>query len=588
MQLNPREEILRLWRAVVRHSFHDGSFVWATPGDALTDAQQLLCILHPATNLPSLKLDVPNETADDAREALRPLGDSTSIPVRLVHALNEYMVRHADADGQPRFTVDPARFRLNPDGPQPAEPPESVESYATGLRLSLAATGFAKVLRSVVAQQEARDVADELAERASIRLTAAMVGLLRSFAVRIVGHDEPVGAELRRILGQPERAASAVEAEFLSQLVLERAALFEVTIGSLPDARFEQPSQLFDLGFAWAVLAGAPMVEIYGDAPRQREGTAHPVPHLPSTMAVLHAAEELWSQRTRILTLLSDEHQRLARALQLRYELTTSYWSTLATFGDHRWPLERLPWRTLDGDASDLYSICIADIIAAELSRSRGSDIGFSHLVRVYADTGRRAGIIRPPYAGQRPRKASSGGLELPIASAADGPYPAAAYRVAGVEPTLLLGLVRAAGFTESPQLLNSFEDLVDLTWQHLTSRPDGASDVAANPLAAFSHDDRPNWSDIAVVTGALTLAVSLADGVSAQAAAPLNFVHNLLIDTESMVASVAGRTDPELDGIDVRLDRARQLAQHQPARAAALLYQIIATLDPVLDTAAE
>ena len=59
---------------------------------------------------------------------------------------------------------------------------------------------------------------NELEERASQRLTAAMVGLLRSFSVNVFSADEPYGKELVRTVNQERRPSRQVVDEVKQHL----------------------------------------------------------------------------------------------------------------------------------------------------------------------------------------------------------------------------------------------------------------------------------------------------------------------------------------------------------------------------------
>ena len=96
----------------------------------------------------------------------------------------------------------------------------------------------------------------------------------------------------------------------------------------------------------------------------QPTGVAEARPYLYFTVVALDGIQDLFSERTRLLGLLDEEQQRLARALQLRSDLTRQFWSKIATFGrGGRWPLEDLPWRTTDGRESDYYSVLLTSIV---------------------------------------------------------------------------------------------------------------------------------------------------------------------------------------------------------------------------------
>src|SRR5262249_10195032 len=329
-------------------------------GDAISDAEQLLAILVPATQLPSFRLDVPDQTRDDALEALRYLGDRGTVPIRLIRAQTAYLSRYRDEQRRPVF---PAGRYLESDSDR-----EVVESFAIGLRLSLAAIGFSRVFRSTLTDADAgvRAEADRLEELARTRLTAAMVGLLRSFAVHTFDDDSPAGRRLRRLVAQEHRDEQAVLEELRSLLAEVGVSLYEeVQIGSRPTDR-AHPRPRFECGWSWGVIAGAPEVNVDRPGVEQRPGVAAAVPDLYFPWAALRSITELSSLRTRLLSLLDEDQQRLARALHLRQDLTLTYWSRLATFGEHRWPLEQLPWPCVTGEESDYHSLLLTAIPPTE------------------------------------------------------------------------------------------------------------------------------------------------------------------------------------------------------------------------------
>jgi len=62
--------------------------------NSISDAEQLLCILYPATALPSFRLDRPDETAEDVLDALGVLGGSVDIPKLFIRVATEYMEQY--------------------------------------------------------------------------------------------------------------------------------------------------------------------------------------------------------------------------------------------------------------------------------------------------------------------------------------------------------------------------------------------------------------------------------------------------------------------------------------------------------------
>ena len=140
------------------------------------------------------KVDRVDQTADDVLEYLRPLGEALDIPRRLIAALSDYM-RTYMVDGTPDFSGDSYFERATDE----AETPKAeqlklhvVDSYSMSVSLCLATLGFLQVYResSVRSQRMQREV-DELEKLSSKRLTAAMVGLLRSFTINTFAADRP-------------------------------------------------------------------------------------------------------------------------------------------------------------------------------------------------------------------------------------------------------------------------------------------------------------------------------------------------------------------------------------------------------------
>src|SRR5215471_17469951 len=105
MRVQPRQQILDVWRATARSSYEKDTWLWAgrDGSNSISDAEQLLCLMGPATELPAFRLDRPDETADDVLRALRPLGDSVEIPQVLMRVLGEYLRRYTDENGSPVF-----------------------------------------------------------------------------------------------------------------------------------------------------------------------------------------------------------------------------------------------------------------------------------------------------------------------------------------------------------------------------------------------------------------------------------------------------------------------------------------------------
>jgi hypothetical protein len=206
MRIQPRQQLLETWRATVHASLQNKSWVWGgrDKPNSISDAEQLLCIMYPAADVPGFRLYAPDETADDVLDALQGAGDSVGIPMLLVRVIGEYLRNYVDpSSGMPIFSGgsyfsgapgESGRADLTPD----QRALDVVDSYSMSLTLMLNTLGFLRGFRQYARRAPLRREIDELEELASRRLTAAMVGLLRSFTVNVFEPDSPPGKILRR------------------------------------------------------------------------------------------------------------------------------------------------------------------------------------------------------------------------------------------------------------------------------------------------------------------------------------------------------------------------------------------------------
>ena len=429
VRIEPRQQLLDTWRATVQSSWREGKWHWGgrDGSNSISDAEQLLCILLPATQVPAFGLDRPNVTTDSMLEALAPLGNEKTIPLNLIRIAADYFDRYSE-DGRPIFAGG-SYFGLDPVSVGDIEDPklseqqrdrDIVDSFAISVTLSLATIGFVRIFRQAVRRHDTRKELRRLERMASARLTAAMVGLLRSFSTHVFESNSPAGQFLISTMnkaGLPPRQAVAQLRTALAETI---ASFGEVLIGSGQTDNLEGDNLLFECGWSWGVVAGAPVVELaQADAPpeettsertteepatadtvdfigRQPEGVAENKPYLYFTVVAVDAIEDLFSERTRVLGLLNEEQQRLARALQLRWDLTLSYWSTVATFADGRvWPLEDPPWQTTDGQRSDYYTLLVTSIVVKDLVRRRGADAQLARIGAVLSDLANEGRVTR-------------------------------------------------------------------------------------------------------------------------------------------------------------------------------------------------
>ncbi|GAA1966678.1 hypothetical protein [Catenulispora subtropica] len=86
MRIQPREQILDIWRSMLNECHADGKWVWGgrAGSNPVSDAEQLLCPFHPITQITAFGVHDPDTTPSDVLDALRPLEEPPRIPRALV------------------------------------------------------------------------------------------------------------------------------------------------------------------------------------------------------------------------------------------------------------------------------------------------------------------------------------------------------------------------------------------------------------------------------------------------------------------------------------------------------------------------
>ncbi|MEO3928383.1 SCO2524 family protein [Micromonosporaceae bacterium B7E4] len=597
MRIQPRQELLEIWAATVRSSWQDGKWQWGGRDgpNSISDAEQLLCILLPATQA-DFGLDRPDETAEEMIRALRPLGTATQIPRILIQVLTEYYQRYTDKSGTPVFS---GRTYFQTDGGEPSEQQldlDIVDSFAMSITLSLAAIGFARVFRTAVRREEILREIDELENMASARLTAAMVGLLRSFAVNVFDVDSDEGQALVRTLNQSNLPQRQIVAQLRRRLRQTIASFREVMIGSGQVADLDSPNRLFECGWSWGIVRDAPEVETTEPVGQQPSGVAPEEPYLYFTVIAIDAIEELFTERTRILGLLNEEQQRLSRALQLRWDLTRGYWATVATFGDgHRWPLEDIPWRTTDRDATDYYTLLVTSLAVKGLVVERGADADLSRVGAVLEELANRARITRRPFDQDPALTLHSPGVRLTLQNSDKLGGPTLRWAVTEFSALLLQRTAYIAGLLSDADQRARMLELADRVWDHLVlrrlERGAGRSlwDQPARVFRQFDeYHDEPSWYYTERVVQSLVTTVRVlrrpplrSDRLTMHALDLLNEAEHLYdVELLAGAAEAGPKMQQTLQVVRVNLRRAREIVHERPGTAAALTSSVLRRLD--------
>jgi hypothetical protein len=608
MEIQTRRHILEIWRATVNHCYHDGKWSWGghrSGRNSISDAELLLTILYPASAIDSLKIDQVDQTADDVVDYLRSLGNALDIPRQLIGALSEYMRAYL-VDGTQDFSGDSYFDVFEEDEATPR--PEQlrlhvVDSYSMSVSLCLATLGFLKIYREGIKSPRMRREVDELEKLSSKRLTAAMVGLLRSFTINTFLPADPPGEVMCRMINQGNIASENLVHELLEDLAEVRATLekeLTIGLGQVTD-ELENPGRLFECGWSWGVVDGAPEVNSAEDVGEQPVGTADARPYLYFTVVALDGIQDLFSERTRILGLLSEEQQRLASALQLRWDLTRQFWAKIATFGTgRRWPIEDLPWTTSDGAESDYNALLLTSIIIESASSERGLNVDVERVGRLLEELANRGRITRRPMMDDPAIALHLPGMRLRLyGSEKVAAGPLLQWTVSGYAPLVLKRLLRVAQLTDDKVTRLRFLDLADQIWAHLERRrieaPNGRG-LWDEPTQAFAGTrfapyGGPSWYHTERVMEALVAAanVTLSQTSSADselvrtafrliAEAEHRFDLELLRGTDD--AGVRLRESFQVVGAKLR--RARRLVDDRPGTACVLASDVLRELDTV------
>lgn len=489
--IQPRYAVLELWRSVARLAVRQGRWRWndtGQPTNSVSDAEQLLCVLYPATNRPQLRLEEPNSIPHDVLDVLRPMGDSVQIPRGLITAVEEFLDRHTHPDGTPEFGAD-GYFELDTTLPDSAGAEvsgdqrdlDNVVSYATSVNLCLAALGFLLQYRERGARGDWVGRVDRLVPRVRDRLTAALTGLLRSFTMNPVALESEEGRELIRLLNQDGRPDQSVVTEFNQSMQVVRGRLREARLGVTRAEDLDNPNLLFEIGWTWSIAEDAPPFRLEEDfdasdeqppelTGAQRKGYALSAPYLYFTLIALEAIELLASERTRVLGLLDSRQERLATALFVRRDLTQIYWSRLARFGAGKWPLEDLPWRTLDGVESDYLTLLVCAVLLQDLTRREANEDDLRRLQPLLAELANRGRITRRALRQDQATEIHRPGLRVTL-DGSEAVGPPLVWRLTDYSPLLLRRVAQAASLTTDPRRRDDLLSLAAELWTHLSRR---------------------------------------------------------------------------------------------------------------------
>ncbi|MCM3882078.1 SCO2524 family protein [Frankia sp. R82] len=598
--------MLELWQAASAYSHQKGE--WQFGGRAqpnsTADAEQLLCLMYPATAEASyFRLEQPDRTGKDVAQALQALGEPIEIPQVLLRAVSTFMRRYSDEDGLPVFhggaylQATQAGHILSPEDRRI----DIVDSMSMSITLCLATLGFFKEYRrtGIRRAQLLRDV-EWLENAASTRLTAAMVGLLRSFTVHTFSPTSTAGAALLRTVDQDGYSEEQLLARLRASLNSIRADLPEATDGTTGLDGLENENHLFECGWSWGVVHGAPAVEADLPESAQKPGRAVARPNLYFTLSALDGIADLSSERTRRLNLLTSTQQSLSRRLQLRWELAQRYWSAIADFGDRRTALADIPWQPTDraGGESPVtdhyYSLQVAGMVIENLHQRRPAENELASIAQILAELAIRARVTRRASQQETAVEMHVPGLEIPLAEA-DGKPVVLAWRVTDFATALLKRTMRLVLLARSAELRQQLLDLADEIWGHVEQRMilDGPGaglwDDPRRPFPGLPDEaGEPSWYFTERVVECLVAAVSVIDMSPVTNVAGISAARTMLSEADHLyhrellngALNAGGAMRAELEDVAIQIDRARAAVERRPGTAQAILLEVLRRLN--------
>jgi hypothetical protein len=608
MEIQPRRDILELWRAVINHCYRDGRWTWGgqVERNSVSDAEQLLTILYPATAIQSLAVANVDQTSDDVLDYLRALGNALDIPQRLIEFIGEFMRTYL-IDGTPDFSGG-AYFQPEDGETVNVAPAQQnldvVDSYSMSLTLCLSTLEFLRVYQRGLRSSRMREQVEELEGLCSKRLTAAMVGLLRSFTVNTFDPNDPPGRAMCTMVNPAGMATEIVVRDLLEELAEIRASIKqEVALGVGQIANeLENQGRLFECGWSWGVVDGAPEVtfETEMSIGQQPTGVAEARPYLYFTVAALDGIQDLFSERTRLLGLLTVEQQRLARALQLRWDLTQQFWARIATFGgSRRWPIEDLPWTTSDGRESDHYSALLTSILLGQAGIGKLESADADRIGRLLEKLAERGRITYRPTADDPAVALHIPGVRLRLIGSekiAEGPR--LLWTVPSFSPLVLKRLLRVAELLDDNADRVRTLDLADQIWGHVERRRITASagrGLWDEPTQVFTgmpatSGGRPSWHQTERVMEALVAAANVTQSQPTSTSALEASARQVLAEAEHLfdqerlrgTNDTGQRMRESFQVVGAKLRRARELLRERPGTASVLACDVLRELDTI------
>lgn len=534
MAINPVAAIRNIW-AVWREDFinapvdarwRDSRNDQSDKPNCVLDSEIILTMLYPECVVDGLEL---RATEFEPKEAYRALAHSSVAspgPVleQLGRMLVEYFQRHS-IGGDEAGTSTPT-FRCETYVDAPSEAPGDVldlEDAATALTVtdafafSLTVSLYAKftasrLLRSLQGANASAanlEVWQEVIAYADKRLTAAMQGLLSSFAFKTFSAKE----DFAEATGWPWPGDGTGARGAVAENSLHR---LEGVTSALRALGFRPPTDsaiAFECGWGWAPLPDAEILG-GGHAAAQRAEAGDDVgeekalrnavirsveafkyrsenaPYLYFTINALDSIEDLGWELIDRNEVLTRDQLALASRLKRLAAITREYWLAVAmapsdNLGAGLWRLETLPFHTTDGVPSLYHNLYLARIVSIPGLLTENDVERMINFASRLSEAGR---ITTRPTLDRRPnakgtthdpvlKQLHSPGTRIVLDGIEKGKKSGSSrrsycsYLVYDFSPQVLKLCGQLLEVAESPEMRSRLDRLIEAVWNHLDTR---------------------------------------------------------------------------------------------------------------------
>lgn len=586
--------------------------------NSISACEALLCLFLPQSELDEYSLgSIQHQgTVSDKRENI----------VRLINGLGtklESTSGNLDPDGVSRLLAladcfltrfhdeeeDKAIFTAGsylepipePDRPLGHVDPDAidiVDSYTLSVSLCLILLFLIRQWRDHWGDASKYDIlARSVEAKAQKRLTAALVGLCDSFCVNIYGTDT-----WNTMTGVPW------DAELEAQIVAVRKRAVRVT------GRRLNPDEPFECGWSWSRIsdpAPLPSGIKREDFLRPQSVHAEPAPYFYFSLAAVDGLADLLSERVQTEELLDATQLALAARLQLQWDVTSKYWSTIARcrrklhgVKTDGWAIEYPPWHSSDGNASDYWTVALVGILLREIDRGgwSASDPALERLASLLIELAQRTRLNREetelstpdPKTGRRivTNEPTPGHFHitgkrslLVIDGGEKGDVGAFTWKMTDLAAQVLKRSAQLARIVRDHNVRNRLDRLMDDIWKfHLSIRAfpakrgyfwDKASSLPFTTLAGDTQEEGLSW----YMTERVVDALVAADDAEVYPDRPSDLITQLV---ESIRWNALGLGSSVSASPEDRpnLDRARTLTREgKVVEGLALAWQVLAEM---------